>query len=284
MRDWDDHRLVLTLHRQGTLRASGDALGVTHTTIARRLAAIEAKEPTPLFTRLGRAYQATEYGLERVAVAKQMEALDHAATRLQRRSGDTLSGPLSLSIPQAVLQYLLLRDIGDFAQRYPHIELTIVGTDQLADLDRGDADVVIRGQANPPGHLVGRKICDVTTHHYAHRDYLDTTRPEDRKWIAADKQSDWIADSPFPDCPVGIIMPDIQSRFLALASGQGLSRAACFMAEPHPDLVRLDSRPGMPLYGLWVLTHPDLKASPKVKALMRAMTDALSRQKALIAA
>lgn len=283
MRDWDDHKLILTLHRQGTLRATGDALNVTHTTIARRLAAINAAESSPLFTRIDRAYQATDYGLERVALAERIEALDYQATRLQRRSRDNLSGPLSLSIPQSVLQYLLLDDIGQFATNHPNIDLTIVGTDRLADLDRGEADVVIRGQANPPDHLIGRKICDVTISEYAHRQYLDATYPNNRHWIAATQAPDWLDRSAYPDCPIGLIIHDIPSRFLALTAGHGLARAACFMADPHPHLVRLDDRPATPLYGLWVLTHPDLKSSPKVKALMRAMSDALSEQKDIIA-
>lgn len=282
MRDWDDHRLILTLHRCGTLRATGDALNVTHTTVARRLAALEAHEPTPVFIRQDRAYRATDYGLERVALAERMEEIDHAAMRVQRSSNNGLAGPLSLSVPQAVFQFLLLKDIGAFAGAHPDIDLTVVGTDRLADLDRGEADVVIRGHANPPEHLVGREICKVGVRNYAHREYLDRTTPDARKWISASDNPAWIKDTPYPHQPVGLVIHDIQSRFLALAAGQGLSRAACFMADPHPDLEPLDDTPPTPLYGLWVLTHPDLRASPKVKALMNAMGDALARRKALI--
>ena len=69
MRDWDDHRLILALHRNGTLRATGEALGVTHTTIARRLAVLNDKEPMPLFIRQDGAYRVTDYGRERAALA-----------------------------------------------------------------------------------------------------------------------------------------------------------------------------------------------------------------------
>lgn len=282
MRDWDDHRLILTLHRCGTLRAAGEALGVTHTTIARRLAALEANETTALFTRHARAYHATAYGLERVALAKRIEDLDNTATRIQRRSGDALSGSLSLSIPPAVLEYLLLDDIGTFVHDHPDIELTMTGTDRLADLDRGEADVVIRGHASPPNHLIGREICTVGLNFYGHRDYLEKTAPKNRRWITSSRDVDWIKTSPYPDTPVGLVAHDIRSRFLALENGQGLSSAACFMADQNQDLVRIKNTPSRPLYGLWVLTHPDLRTSPKVKALMKAMSEGLARQKDLI--
>ncbi len=282
MRDWDDHRLILTLHRCGTLRAAGDALGVTHTTIARRLAALENHEPSPVFERQGRAYRATAYGLERVALAERIEELDYTATRIQRGSQDNLSGPVSLSIPQAVLQYLLLDEINDFVRTYPDIELTITGTDKLADLDRGEADVVIRGHATPPDHLVGRQICTVGINHYANRAYLTNTPEKEYRWITASEKSDWISKTTYPNCPSGLVIHDIQSRFLALKNGLGLSRAACFMADSEPSLVKLDDNPSAQIYGLWVLTHPDLRSSPKIQALMKSMSEGLSQKKTQI--
>jgi hypothetical protein len=54
------------------------------------------------------------------------------------------------------------------------------------------------------------------------------------------------------------------------------------MADQVPELVRLNDAPAIPLYGLWVLTHPDLRASPKVKALMKAMSGALIEKRNLI--
>lgn len=282
MRDWDDHRLILALHRHGTLRATGEALGVTHTTIARRLAALDAIEPTALFTRQDGAYRVTEYGRERAALAERIEALDHSATRIQRSADSGLSGPLSLSIPQAVFQYLLVDAIGDFAKAYPDIDLTVVGTDRLADLDRSEADVVIRGQANPPDHLVGREICSVGVSEYAHKDYLETTDRKNRHWLSSTANPAWLSSTTHPDQPIGYVIHDIQSRHLALRHGHGLSRAACFMADQIPELVRLNNAPAIPLYGLWVLTHPDLRASPKVKALMKAMSAALVEQRELI--
>ncbi len=282
MRDWDDHRLILTLHRSGTLRAAGDALGVTHTTIARRLSALEEREPSPVFERQGRAYRATPYGLERVALAERMEKLDYTATRIQRRSGESLSGPLSLSIPRAVFQYLLLDEIGAFIRDYPGIELSVTGTDQLANLDRGEADVVIRGQASPPDHLIGRQICMVGINHYVSRTYLKETPPENYHWITANEETDWISKTRYPDAPVALVIHDIQSQFLAIKNGFGLSRTACFMADSDPGLVRLDDQASTHIYGLWVLTHPDLRSSPKVQALMKYMSDGLSKQKDLI--
>jgi DNA-binding transcriptional LysR family regulator len=283
MRDWDEHRLVLAIHRGGTLRAAADELGVTHTTVSRRLASLEDGQAAPIFNRIDRAYKVSEYGRQRVVIAEQIEALDYAARRLERGASDGLSGPLSLSVPQAFLQFVLMEDIAAFAAAHPDIQLTVAGSDTFADLDRGQADVVVRGQINPDPHLVGRMMSTVGLNYYANRDYLATTEPGALQWISnatephsgAGHVPDWLSQSPFPHAPVGLVIGDIVSRYQAVASGLGLGRLACFMADPDPRLIRVCSAKPQQFYELWVLTHPDLRETPKVRALMRWLGDAL---------
>lgn len=283
IRDWDEHRLVLAIHRGGTLRAAADKLGVTHTTVSRRLASLEEGQAAPIFNRVDRAYKVSDYGRQRVTIAEQIEALDFAARRLERGATDGLSGPLSLSVPQAFLQFVLMEDIAAFAATHPGIQLTVAGSDAFADLDRGQADVVVRGQINPDPHLVGRMISTVGLSYYANRDYIETTAVEDLRWIsnATEPQSgaahtpDWLARSPFPHAPIGLVIGDIVSRYQAVATGLGLGRLACFMADPDPRLVSICPDTPQQFYELWVLTHPDLRETPKVRALMRWLGDAL---------
>lgn len=283
MRDWDEHRIVLAIHRGGTLRAAAAALGVTHTTVLRRLNALEQDQHTPLFTRADRAYKVTAYGRQRVAIAEQIEALDFSAQRIERGAGDTLSGPLSLSVPQAFLHHMLMDDIAAFASAHPDIQLTVAGSDAFADLDRGQADVVLRGQINPDPHLVGRMISTVGLSFYANQTYWEATPPPARRWISSinlpqrdnDAVKDWRVESPAPDAPVGLIINDILSRHEAVARGLGLGRLACFMADPNPQLMRICPKPPQQFYELWILTHPDLRETPKVRALMGWLGDAL---------
>lgn len=287
MRDWDEHRLVLAIHRGGTLRAAAEYLGVTHTTVSRRLAALEQDQASPIFVRSDRAYKVSDYGRERVAIAEQIEALDFAAGRLERGASGALSGPLSLSVPHAFLQFVLMKDIAAFAAAHPDIQLTVAGSDTFADLDRGQADVVLRGQINPDPHLVGRMVSTVGVSYYANRNYLDATPQSQLKWVAsvaaakneAEPQS-WRTQSPFPLAPVGLIIDDIISRHQAVSKGHGLGRLACFMADPDPNLIRISEAGPTQLYELWILTHPDLRETRKVRALMRWLGDALKPKRA----
>lgn len=282
MKDWDEHRLILALYRGGSLRAAADHLGVTHTTVSRRLTTLEEAQPTPIFIRSGRSLQLSDYGRSRLSIAEQIETLDLQAERLLRGSDGDLSGPVSLSVPQAFLQYLMLEPLAAFCTAHPHIELSLLGSDSLADLDRGEADVVLRGQTNPDPHLVGRKISTVGLNYYATRSYLNSTPETARRWITSGANTDWIAASPVPSAPVGMVIDDIVGRHKAVAEGHGMGRLACFMSDPNPNMVRLGQAPSIQPYELWILTHPDLRHTPKIKALMGWVFDALKPQRDLL--
>ncbi len=286
MENWDDYRFILALDRSGTIRAAALRLGVTHSTVSRRLAVINERYGKPVFERSAGGYRKTELGAELVEAAQQMEGISFSADRRRKASETELSGPITLSIPDVLGQYLLLDYLADFCQQYPDIKLSLLSSYSFADLDRSEADVVIRGVAKPPDHLVGRRLFPYALSYYCRRDYLEKTEPADRRWIAAVTTSGiprWIADSPFPDAPVSMMSDDITLRHKAALSGHGMVRGACYMNDPEPDLMRLPKSPApFPVADFWVLTHPDLKNTPRIKLLMRFLAAALLENQDLI--
>ncbi|RGP41183.1 hypothetical protein BPTFM16_01479 [Altererythrobacter insulae] len=269
MTEWDDYRIILALARTGTLRSSAVELGLTHTTVSRRLSEIERSRGR-LFDKHSRGYQPTLLGSALVDVAESMEKLTLAGARYQRALDEGLEGLVTLSLPEAIAQYLLLGDLLAFAELYPAIELRVETSYRFVDLDRSEADVVLRGANEPPEHLVGRRLFHNHVAFYADRDYLANTPKEQLRWIAPTpeaRSANWLEDSPFPDAPVALAIDDITARHRALVQGLGMSRGACFMADPEPNLVRLSDDAPVPQQELWVLTHPDLRDTPRIKVV-----------------
>lgn len=284
MSDWDDYRLILALARAGTLRAAAGELGLTHTTVSRRLAVIEDARGR-LFDKNPQRYRPTALGRALVEVAEGMENLTNAGARYQKALDEDLSGPVTLSLPEPVAQYLLLDDVFELCAAYPQIELRIDASSRFADLDRLEADVVVRGTPEPPEHLVGRRLFPNCVTYYAHRDYLANTPCAQLRWIAPASDGmwpRWLEGSPFPDAPVGVVIDDIVTRHLALVKGMGLGRGACFMADPVPQLVRLVEDEPLPQQDFWVLTHPDLRHTPRIRAVMDFITGAMKRKEDLV--
>ncbi|WGR92444.1 LysR family transcriptional regulator [Bradyrhizobium sp. ISRA443] len=71
--DWNDLRLVLAVAREGSLSGAARRLGVTHSTVFRRLGAIEATIGTRLFERFRDGYAPTPAGETAAASAARLE-------------------------------------------------------------------------------------------------------------------------------------------------------------------------------------------------------------------
>jgi len=81
--DWEDVRAFAALARHATLAATARCLKVTHATVARRLANLEATLGQPLFTRRARGYSLNAAGASALAEAAQMEMA--ACALMQKR-------------------------------------------------------------------------------------------------------------------------------------------------------------------------------------------------------
>lgn len=285
MNDWNDYALILALHRAGTLRGAAIAMGTTHTTIARHLALLHKRRGATVFEKIPGGYRATPLGEQLVTIAKKVEDIVTVSERLHLASTDTLSGPITLSLGEPMSQFLLVKELGEFARAYPNIQLRINSSTEFADLDKGEADVVIRGAHKLPEHLVGRRVCKLALCFYAHKDYRKKVPEQDWRWVAPSDNTlwpVWLDASPYPNVPIGIVIDEIVTRYHAIAAGVGMGRAACFMGDTNDALVRLPGSTPTLSYDIWVLTHPDLREQPKVKLLMQFLVDALKQKQGLI--
>jgi DNA-binding transcriptional LysR family regulator len=284
MDNWDDYRLILALVRCGTLRGAASHLGLTHTTVSRRLAVLQDARGR-LFEKQPGGYAPTALGNALIEVAKRMESLSLTAERHQRAMDQDIAGTVTLSLPEAIAQYLLLEDLLDFAAAYPGVDLRVETSYRFVDLDRSEADVVVRGAQEPPDHLVGRRLFPYYVAYYGNREYLESTPRDQLRWIAPGPEArslGWLENSPYPEVPIALCIDDITARHRALVMGLGLTRGACYMADPEPGLVRLSAQPPKPMQDLWVLTHPDLRDTPRIRLLMDFIAQALTAKKSLV--
>ncbi len=285
MDTWDDYKLILTLARERTLRATAEAMGVNHSTISRRLAILGQRFGTPIFERTPDGYRPTDIGQDLVADAEQMDVIAMRGKRLSRTALSSVTGKVTVSIPNTVGQFLLLSELEAFSEQLPDIKLALHSSYELVDLDKAEADIVIRGTHNPAEHLVGQRLFPYALSYYCRKGYLEATPPSERRWIvdpSFEGPPEWLERTPFPKAPVGLRVQDIILRHQAVLAGHGMARGACYMADAEPDLMRLPGagiEQGLPL---WVLTHPSLRNIPRIQATMRFLSNTLRKKKSLI--
>ena len=285
MLDWNDLRFVLETARQGGISGAARVLGVNHATVARRITAAEAALGARLFDRLASGYLPTEAGMDAMRAAEKIEA---TGARLDRQIGArdaALSGKLTLTASQLLIERVLGPVLRDFVVAHPGIELNLLATNEVLSLAQRQADVAIRISESPAQTLVGRRVCEQRAAVYA--------TPE---VIARDKGGahplDWIRFAHWPGPPEAIraIRPNLNVRLSVddmvaaiggARAGIGATRMACFLGETDPLLRRVPGLPDFTYVPVWVLTHPDLRAVPRIRAFVDFAVDRLQRMRPL---
>jgi DNA-binding transcriptional LysR family regulator len=288
MMDWDDLRFFLAVARGGSLSAAGRGLGVKHTTVLRRIGALESQLGIRLFERLPSGYVKTPAGEEMEATARQIE---ESAFDLERRlTGRDLevAGELRVTASDVVAQ-ASAGVLAEFRARHPAIRLELQISSDTLSLSRREADVAIRVAVRPAAHLVGRRLRDVPFGVWGSSGYLDRNgAPRGRRanashfdWVVLDEssahfpQADWERRCVPPE---RVALRSNSSMFVndAVRAGFGVALMSDDVASPDPSLRRaLPNRLDFG-FGLWLLTHADLRRMPRVRAFLDFVGPALA--------
>ena len=198
-----------------------------------------------------------------------------ARSRRALVGGDAkLSGDITVTLPDVAATHIYLQDFADFCEAYPDISLNIESSYAMADLSRRDADVAIRilqHHVPPPDYLIGRKLAPIYQTQYASEAYLQKVNPRDLaakgRWLgwemgaSAEKQS----PSQSPVAPVWGTFPTVLLNLAACKAGMGVSSLFCIVGDAEPELVRIPGVDVVTKRDLWLLTHPDLRETARIR-------------------
>lgn len=281
---WDDLRFALAVARARTLSAAAEALGVSHTTVGRRLRALEERLGVRLFDATPEGFIATPAGLDLVAVAERMEADTLALEGRVLGRDERLTGALRVSAMELVFR-AFRGSFTAFTERYPGVSLTVTTTDDEVSLTRREADVVLRLSNNPPEHLVGRRVGRMQFDAYAARSLVarigEGAPLGAYPWIHWDErlQADWLAQWLARHAPGATIAMRVDVSAAAMheliAAGVGVQFLACVEGDADPSLVRVGPMDPFACRDLWVLTLPELRATPRVQVFTDHMVEGL---------
>ena len=283
--NWDDLKVFLSVADAGSVRGAAKNLGISHSTVSRRLDALETDLGVRLFDRLSKGYVPTAPGEEIAAFASDM--LDNV-NELQRHvvgADSRLTGTIRVTMPDLLACHLLMPDIVRFSHTYPDIDVDLVLSYETLSITNREADVAVRITDKPAEHLVGRKVGRYVNAVYATVDYLKRTKPEDRQWIGWGDRATfpaWVRESAFPDIPSRGSYNNSMAQFAAAKAGLGIAMLPCFMCDPEPTLVRVVQGLAKPAFDVWVLTHPDLRDTARIRSFMRHTADAFDAKRNLL--
>lgn len=285
MNNWDDYRVLLAIHKGKSLRNAAQILGVNHSTVSRRLITLNSKFAKPLVEPSQNGLVLTEIGKRFLNTANEIERLVLDDNQFQHATSLELSGSIKLSLPPAIFQYLLFEELCRFQQDNKNIQLNIDSTYDIVDLDRCEADIVIRVSNQPSDHLVGHRLFPIAVNYFAAKGYFKNKDENKLKWITPCFEGEpprWIASSPYPRAGIGLRIDDLVLRHQAASRGYGMIRGASYIAKSFNELVAITSSEATAHQDIWVLTHPELIKIPRIKHLMNYLTRILRTKKRLI--
>jgi len=285
MESWDDLKYALAVHRHGGLSGAARSLGVNHSTVSRRLSALEENMGVRLFDRLPSGLKITAYGERAIESAIEIERqiLDLSLSIASKDMG--LAGPLKVSAPQLIIQVHLAEICAAFTKAYPEIELSIIATSDAVNLHRREADVSIRAVNDPEDTLWGRKIMSQNRMYYGAESYLrertDTEAMNCINFMWGGDEAPSKVLKTYPKARVVAKFDDMVAVLGAVSAGMGIARMPCFLGDSVSGLQRVDGLASEPYSDIWILTHPDFKKVPRIKTFMRFVGEALKEREEL---
>lgn len=290
MFDWNDARFFVAVAETGSTLAAGRALRVSQTTVARRIAALEAALGVALFDKRRAGYVLAPAGqallLEARAIAASAGALMDAASSLKRESGGTVRVTTEESYATGVLTPMLpeLHDL------HPGILIEMDATEEVRDLEAGAADIAVRVAKQITGAgLVGRKIGVDQWTVYCSRTYAEAHgTPRNRRELAHHPligggggrvgryYGMWLKENGLEQA-LAMTQGSVTGIIAAVRSGVGCAALPCLVAELDDTLVRCLPATNNGGMEVWLLTHERLRHTPRVRTVLDFLGDRLQR-------
>lgn len=278
MFNWDDLKPLLAVSRLESMIAAGKALGISQSTVQRRLTELERQTGRKLVTRQTPGYRLTEEGLALLPLAQKIE---RAVLELERYLDDTaraLDGVVRVTCPEPLVLRIAQSKLLDiFHARHPKTRVEFVTSDRYLDLSKGHADVAFRS-GDTDDELVGRKIADSLWAVYASPDYIERNgAPQSvadlalhplvafEATLAGHRMSTWLMEVA-PNARFVVRNNSVLGLVSAVRSGVGISPLPTALGDSDAGLVRILG-PIPELTRSWrILAHPDVRHSPRVAA------------------
>jgi DNA-binding transcriptional LysR family regulator len=290
--NWDLLQSFLAIARAGRLTVAARRLGIDHSTLSRRLAALEASLGATLFERTMTGYTLTTHGENLLRHAEGMESTVIALQSEMADSRSTVSGAVRIGAPDGFGTAFLAPAVGRLSQAHPGLDIQIVATPRNFSLSQREADIAITLSRPSHGRLHARLLTDYALGLYAAADrrelWQDIATVED---CAAKPFISYIDDmifAPELDYLSSVargIVPRIKSsnliaQYQATVAGAGLCVLPCFLVAGDARLARV--LPGVELTrSFWLLVHSDMRDLARIRVTADFIADEVRRAKAL---
>lgn len=286
----DDLLVLLAVGRSGRYTTAAEELGLNHTTISRRIAALEDSIGGRVLARVAGGWELTDLGREALAAAEAVESAVRSLTTDSEGSRG-LEGVVRISATDGFSAYIAAPAAAQVQRRHPKVAVEIVAATRRATQQRSGLDIeVVVGE--PQVHRAEAiRLGDYCLGLYGARQYLaEHDAPESIEdlaryplvyFIDSMLQVDDLdlAPSFAPAMRESVTSTNVFVHVEATRAAAGIGLLPCFMADRHDDLVRILPRAVAVQLSYWLVTRPETLRRPEVGALVGAIRARVAEQR-----
>lgn len=292
--DWDNLRYFLELARSGTLVSAARRLAVDHTTVARRIQALEKEMGTALFSREAGGHLLTEAGRRLQPQVEAMESAFVAVESTAPASNEGLSGLVRIGATEGFGTVVLAPQLATFARQHPKLVIDLLAMPRLVHLSRREADIVISLERPARGPVVVTKLTDYVLRLYASKDYLARHPPirsrEDLRGhtfisyvddLLFSKELQYLDELYKPDS-FALRSTSILAQHRATASGAGIAVLPAFIAQQDKSLRRVLPKEANFTRTFWMSLPAEARQLARMKAVWDFLRETVEAQRGLL--
>lgn len=275
----DQLMAFLAVIREGNTVAAARRLSLDHSTVSRRLSALEAALGTRLFDRSPRGLAPTAAATALLGNAERVEReLIMAAGSVGQRDTQ-ISGSVRLATPEMFGTHLVAPHIPELRERFPDLMLELAPETRTISLSRREADIAITVRQPPRGRLIARRLVDYRLGLYASPAYLDRHPPIRLRTDLSQHNFVSYVDEllDFPEL-LAINQAKLDGKIVfrssssaaqqaAVAAGTGIGMLHVFAAQPDSRLQRVLADEIEARRTYWLVFHSDLQRVPRIRAV-----------------
>ncbi len=290
--DWDNLRYFLELARAGTLVAAARRLEVDHTTVSRRLLALEKQIGQALFAREAGGHRLTEAGRQLLPQVEAMETAWLAVQHSRPAPDGGLQGLVRVGCTEGFGIRVLAPHLARFAQENPGLVVDVLALPRLVHLSRREADIVISLERPVRGAVLVVKLADYALQLYGTRAYLDQHPPiHTSEDLQAHRFISYVDDLLFSKelqfldalhrpARIALRSTSILAQVEAVRAGAGLAVLPAFLAAQDADLVPVLPDTARFTRTFWMSMPAENKQVARMQATWAFLREAVQAQQA----
>ncbi len=282
--DWDNVRFFLAAARAGSLNAAAKMIGASQPTMSRRIAALERNIGAPLFDRHRDGLVLTEVGNSIMERALAIEEAAHALDRRILAQGDGMAGPVRISATEGIGSLWLTPRLRAIADRQRDLRLEVQLDNAPVNLIRREADIALRLSRPSTPDLVARKVGELSFGLYASRGYCEEHgEPTTLAEVANHSLVEVLLRQAAPDQAwhrvldgeprIAFTTNSTIAQLAAVRAGYGITMMPRYVHGLVDDLVELLPGTNWRRRELWLVAHPDLRTSARIRFVFDAIAD-----------